>query len=352
MPEKMKAVVKTKREPGAELVEIPIPPVGPNEVLVKVKATSICGTDVHIYEWDPWSQGRIKNIPQTMGHEFAGEIMELGSNVTRLKKGDIISAETHIPCFNCDTCFERQFHVCQNLKIFGVDCNGCFSEYMVAPEVVCWKNDPSVPPEHLCVQEPLGNAAYTVLTAPVAGETMMIIGDGPTALFAAGVAKVAGAVFIMQVCRHPYRMEIARKMGADVTVNEKEEDLDAVVQKHIGKGGFDIVLEMAGSEAAIDQMAKYIRKGGRISAFGVAKDKVLFDYNNAAVFKGSTIYGINGRLMFDTWKQVRNMLKYKKLDVAPVVTHKLHLVDYEEGFSLMMTRPKVCGKVVLFPHGM
>jgi threonine 3-dehydrogenase len=351
MPEKMKAVVKTDRKYGAELIEIPIPPVGPTEVLVKVKATSICGTDVHIYEWDPWSQTRVKNIPQTMGHEFSGEIVEVGSAVKKVQVGDTISAETHIPCLACDTCSMRQFHVCQNLKIFGVDCNGSFSEYMLAPEIVCWKNDPSIPPEFLAVQEPLGNAAYTVLTAPVCGETMLIVGDGPTALFAAGVARAAGAAFIVQVCRHPYRMDIALKMGADVALNEKEQDVYEEAKKYVGKGGFDITLEMAGSEAAVTLATTLVRKGGRVSAFGVTKDKITFDYNNAAVFKGSTIYGINGRLMFDTWLQVRNLLRFKRMDISPVVTHKLALDDYEQGFSLMMTRPKVCGKVVLFPQG-
>jgi threonine 3-dehydrogenase len=350
MPEKMKAVRKLKAEPGAQMTEVSVPKPGPGEVLVKINATSICGTDVHIYEWDAWSQARIK-VPQTMGHEFSGEVVEVGPYCRKLAVGDVISAETHIPCFACDTCYAGQFHVCQNLKILGVDCDGSFAEYIVVPEVVGWKNDPTVAPEFLSVQEPLGNATYCTLASTITGETVLILGDGPIALFAAGVAKVAGAAYIMQVYRHPYRAEIAKKMGADLVISDKEEDVVEVVRREC-PGGVDVVLEMAGSQAAIDEAAALVRKGGRISAFGLAAGKVEFDYNNAAVFKGSTIYGINGRLMFDTWMRVRNLLKYKKLDISPVVTHKLPLDKFEEGFSLMTTRPKVCGKVVLFPQGL
>ena len=190
MSDNMKAVVKTKREKGAELLTIPIPKPAPNEVLVKVKATSICGTDVHIYNWDGWAEGRIQNVPQTLGHEFSGEVVEVGSRVKRVKVGDFISAETHIPCGHCPQCLTGQMHICNELKILGVDINGCFAEYAVIPEIVCWKNDPSIPFEYASIQEPLGNAVYATLEGGgINGHTVAIFGDGPTGLFATGVAR-------------------------------------------------------------------------------------------------------------------------------------------------------------------
>lgn len=349
MAEKMKAVVKTERAAGAQYMEVDIPKPAPNEVLVKVKATSICGTDVHIYQWDEWSQGRIKNIPQTLGHELAGEIVEVGSAVTKGKVGDYISAETHIPCDNCIQCLTGQRHICGHLKILGVDCNGAFAEYIAVPETVIWKNDRSVAPQFACVQEPLGNAVYCTLVEPVVGKSVLIFGDGPTGLFAAGVANVAGAGKVMIVGRHEFRLNIAKKMGADVLIHGHDDDVEAIVMEETNGVGVDVVLDMAGTQVAIDQGFKLVRKGGRYSAFGIASGRVDWDINNGVVFKGVTIYGINGRLMYDTWYQVAGLLSSGRLDISPVVSHILPLESFEEGFSLMMTRPKVSGKVVLFP---
>ena len=349
MAEKMKAIVKTKREKGAQMVELEVPKIAPDQVLVKVKATSICGTDVHIYEWNEWAQGRIKNIPQTMGHEFAGEVVEVGSQVTKIKVGDYISAETHIPCMDCIQCLTGQAHICRNLKILGVDCDGCFAEYAAVPEIVAWKNDTAIPPEFASVQEPLGNAVYCTLVEPVTGKHVLIFGDGPTGLFAAGVARAGGAAQIYIVGRHPFRLDIVKKMGADVLINDKTDDVEKIIMDATSGVGVDVILDMAGTQRAIDLGFKLVRKGGRYSAFGVASGPVQWDYNNGVVFKGVTVFGINGRLMYDTWFKVANLLRYKKLDISPVVTHKLPLDDFEKGFSLMTTRPKVSGKVVLFP---
>jgi threonine 3-dehydrogenase len=349
MPEKMKAVVKTKRAEGAELIEKSIPKIAPDQVLVKVKATSICGTDVHIFQWDEWSQGRIKQIPQILGHELAGEIVEVGSAVTKARVGDYVSAETHIPCDHCIQCLTGQRHICGNLKILGVDCDGAFAEYIAVPETVIWKNDRSIPPQFASVQEPLGNAVYCTLVEPVVGKSVLIFGDGPTGLFAAGVAHVAGAAQIMLVGRHPFRLDIAKKMGADVLIHGHEDNVEEKVMDLTHGVGVDVVLDMAGTQVAIDQGFRLVRKGGRYSAFGIASGKVNWDINNGVVFKGVTIYGINGRLMYDTWYQVAGLLRSGKLDISPVVTHMLPLEEYEKGFSLMMTRPKVSGKVVLFP---
>ncbi len=349
MAKKMIAIRKMERDVGADLVEIDIPIPGPNDILVKVHATSICGTDVHIYNWDKWSQNRINNVPQTLGHELAGEVVEVGSQVRKLKKGDFVSSETHIPCDTCIQCLTGQRHICNNLKILGVDMDGCFAEYCIIPEIVAWKNDPSISHDFASVMEPLGNAVYCTLAEPVAGKTVAISGDGPTSLFAAGVARVSGAVQIYHIGMEPARLEIAKKMGADITINIKDENPVEKILALTDGVGVDVVLEMAGAAKAVETGFKILRKGGRFSAFGIVPDSVTIDYNNAIVFKGSTIDGINGRLMWDTWVKVTNFLKFKRLDISPVITHKLPLKDYKEGFKLMTGEPKTCGKVVLIP---
>ncbi len=349
MAEKMKAVRKLRKEPGADLVEIDIPKPGPGEVLVKVKATSICGTDVHIFTWDEWSRNRIKNVPQTLGHELAGEVVETGPGVRNLKTGDVVSAETHIPCDSCVQCLTGQRHICNNLKILGVDMNGCFAEYAIIPEIVAWKNDPSIPAEFASVMEPLGNAVYCTLAEPVAGKTVAITGDGPTSLFAAGVARISGAVQIFHIGMEPARLKIAEKMGADITINIKDGDPVEKVLSMTDGVGVDVVLEMAGAAKAVETGFRILRKGGRFSAFGIVPGNITIDYNNAVVFKGCTVDGINGRLMWDTWVKATNFLKFKRLDISPVVTHKLPLEDYKKGFELMTGEPKTCGKIILLP---
>jgi threonine 3-dehydrogenase len=345
----MKAVVKTSRAHGAELQIVKIPELKPADVLVKVKATSICGTDVHIYQWDPWSQGRIKNIPQVLGHEFAGEVVEVGSQVHHIKPGDFISAETHIPCRQCIQCLTDQMHICSNLSILGVDIDGCFAEYAAIPEVVCWKNSPDIPPEFACVQEPLGNAVYATLVEDVAGKTVAIIGEGPTGLFAAGVARASGATEIFVLGRNRFRLDISKKMGADhIIFIDEMNPVDYIMEKTHGIG-VDVVLEMAGAQQAIDDGFKIVRKGGRFSAFGIPGGNIRIDYANGIIFKGVTIYGINGRLMFDTWFKVRNLLSSRRLDIAPVITHKLPLESFEEGFNLLTEGDRKTGKIVLIP---
>jgi len=356
MPEKMQAVVKTNPVPGAEWLSVGIPRIAPDQVLVKVKATSICGTDVHIYKWDPWSEGRIgkKNLPQILGHEVAGEVVEAGSQVKKVKVGDYISAETHIPCHRCIQCLTGQEHICANLSILGVDCNGAFAEYFAVPESVCWVNDEAISPEFATVQEPLGNATYAVLGEDydVAGRNMAIIGDAPIALFAVGVARVCGVTSIFLVGKYDFNMDIGRRMGADHPLYANREDVNRVqyVMDHTYGYGADIVLDMAGSPQALDEGFKMLRKGGRFTAFGVASvSPTPIDYNNGIVFKGAQVHGINGRKMYDTWFRVRNLLASGRLDITPVITHLYPLEEYEKGFAVMMQRPRTSAKVVLFP---
>ncbi len=358
MPETMKAVVKVKPELGAELEDKPLPKYPPDWVLVKVRATSICGTDVHIYKWDDWSANRIgeKNLPQILGHEVAGDVVELGAHCKRVKVGDYVSAETHIYDPGDLNAMLGQLHIGEHMRILGVDCDGAFAEYFAVPESVCWVNDKSIPPEIATVQEPLGNATYTVLgeDADVAGKSLVIIGDGPIALFAVGVARVCGVTQIFLIGKYDFNMEIGRKMGADHLLYANREDVNriAYVRDHTGGSGADIVLEMAGSQQALDEAFQVLRKGGRLSAFGVSADpKPGIDYNNGIVFKGAQIHGISGRKMFDTWYRNRNFLVSGRLDVSPVITHMYKLEDFQSGFEEMMTRPRHSAKCVLFPSG-
>jgi threonine 3-dehydrogenase len=350
MGETMRAVVKASPKEGAELRQVPIPRIGPNEALVRVKATTICGTDVHIYQWNEWAQGRIgPRIPQIMGHEFSGDVVEIGSEVHRVKVGDFVSAETHIPCMHCVQCLTGQMHICRNLKILGVDRHGAFADYIAVPELVLWRNDPKIAPEAAAAQEPLGNAVYATLVEPVAARSVLIYGDGPAGLFATGVAKVSGAVRVYLVGLSPYRLEIGRKMGADVVMNPLDDPPGkSLIEERIldeTEGGVDVVLDMVGRQVVLDQGLKLVRKGGRYSAFGLPDGRLSIDLNNGVIFKGVRILGINGRVMFETWVQVSNFLASGRLDISPVLTHKMTLEEFDRGFQLLTHDPIQAGKI-------
>jgi len=355
--ETMKAVVKTKPELGAELQDKPMPRAKDDWLVVKVRATSICGTDVHIYKWDPWSAERIgaKALPQILGHEVAGEVVEVGSHCKRVKVGDYISAETHIYDPGDLTSMLGAFHVGAHMKILGVDFDGCFAEYFALPESICWPNDPSIPPEVAAIQEPLGNACYAVLgeDADVAGKSMVITGDGPISLFAIGVARACGVAKIIHFGKYDTNMEIARKMGCDLQLNTNEttgkERLEFVMEQTDGNG-VDIALEMVGSQDSVDDCFAMVRKAGRVTAFGIAAESPLpVDYNNGIVFKGCQIHGVNGRKIFDTWYRNRNLLASGRLDPTPVITNVFTLDDFAKGFDKMIERPRKSAKVVLLP---
>jgi len=355
MTETMKAVVKVEPAFGAAMQQRALPRIEPDQVLVKVRATSICGTDVHIYKWDEWSDNRIgaAALPQILGHEVAGEVVEIGSHVKRVAVGDYVSAETHIYHPGDLQSLLCQMHIGERMKILGVDCDGAFAEYFAVPESVCWINDPAIPPEIATVQEPLGNATYAVLGEDndVAGKSMVLIGDGPISLLAVGVARTCGVTQIFLVGKYDFNMEIGRQMGADhLLYANRDEDRVAYIRDLTGGYGADIVLDMAGSPQALDEGFKYLRKGGRFTAFGVASGATApIDYNNGIVFKGSQVHGINGRRMYDTWYRVRNFLASGRLDINPVITHLYSLEDYQTGFDAMLERPRHSAKVVLFP---
>ncbi|NIM99825.1 MAG: L-threonine 3-dehydrogenase [candidate division Zixibacteria bacterium] len=349
MADKMLAVMKNERAPGAELVTVDIPNIKPDEVLVKVKATSICGTDVHIYNWDEWAASRIKP-PMIFGHEFAGEVVQVGDRVKRIQVGDYVSAETHIPCGHCFQCLTGKQHICQNLKILGVDTNGCFAEYVAIPEICAWKNDKSISWEIASVQEPFGNATYTVMESGVSAKIIAILGDGPIACFAAGIAKAVGAARIYGVGEFPYRVNLLKKMGADVALSILTHDTVKEIVDATSGEGVDVVLEMTGVQSAIDNGFKILKKGGTFAAFGIPSSRIELDLANGIIFKGANIIGINGRLMFDTWFQLSNLLKYKKVDISPVITHKLPLKEFHKGMEAVVSSKKEVGKVVFFPE--
>ncbi|MBI5527754.1 MAG: L-threonine 3-dehydrogenase [Deltaproteobacteria bacterium] len=346
----MIAVAKRAAGSGAELVPVPIPAPGPCEVLVKVRATAICGTDVHIFRWDKWAAGRIKP-PLIFGHEFSGEVVETGPGVTKLNVGDYVSAESHIPCGSCYVCKNGQKHICADLKILGVDTQGCFAEYAVIPEACAWRNEPSLPLHIAAIQEPLGNAVYTVMEANVPGKRTLIFGDGPAGLFATGVARAAGAGPIWLAGTFNFALAIGKTMGADRTFNVRSPGVDVVrsVLDDTHGTGADVVIEMSGAPKAIAEGFSALRKGGTFVAFGIPSDRITLDLNNDVIFKGATIIGINGRLMFRTWLQMANLLNSGRLDPSPVVTHQIGLREFQKGFDLMTAPERTCGKVVMIP---
>lgn len=340
----MKVVLKDKPGVGAILSTKPIPTCGPKEVLIKIKATSICGTDYHIYSWDAWSQNRIKT-PRVMGHEFCGEVIQAGSDCHRVKVGDLVSAETHIVCETCNQCRTGNAHVCQSCAILGVDIDGTFAEYAVIPETNAWINDKDLDPAIAAIQEPLGNAVHTVLSGPVAGKSVAVIGCGPIGLLAIAVAKASGASAVYGVDINEYRLDLAKKMGAKKVYNAKEVDIVKELLKETDGNGVDVSCEMANC-SSLNQQIDFVANAGRISVLGIPSRNMEIDINKL-VFKGITMNGITGRRMYDTWFTVKGLLASGQLNVEPIITHRMPLENFAEGMEHM--KNGTCGKVVLIP---
>jgi len=348
MQGKMKAVLKAKPEPGFTVEEIDIPSVGPNDLLVKVRRAAICGTDSHIYAWDEWSQNRIKP-PLIVGHEFCGDVVEVGSNATGYKVGDYVSAESHIPCGYCYQCNNDQQHICGNLEILGVDTDGCFAEYARIPTSVAWKNPPEMDEDLAAVQEPLGNSVYAVLTEEdVAGRAVAVFGCGSAGMFSTAVAHAAGAYPVISVIKHEFRRHIVEELGADVVLNTMKDDIAGKVMELTRGVGVDIVMEMTGNQNAINDGLSIVRKGGRFTAFGIPSGPITMDLASL-VFKGANLYGINGRLMFKTWTKMSAMLASGNLDPRPVITHHFKMEEINDAMEVMKSPKRECGKIVLIP---
>ncbi|GGK13125.1 L-threonine 3-dehydrogenase [Caldalkalibacillus thermarum] len=332
---KMKAIVKDRPGPGARLEEVDIPSIKENEVLIKVEATSVCGTDVHIYAWDAWAESRV-HPPYVFGHEFAGTVVEVGSQVQHVKVGDQVSAETHIVCGTCPQCRTGKAHICQQTKIIGVDTTGCFAEYVALPAANVWKNDPALPFHIASIQEPLGNAVQTVLSGPVAGKTVAVVGCGPIGLMAVAVAKACGAAQVYALDVNDYRLQIAEKAGASALINSVKEDPVQKIMELTDHAGVDVVLEMSGHPVAIKQGFRMVTNGGRVSMLGLPTRNVELDITNDIVFKGIQVHGITGRLMYETWYQTAGLLQSGRVNVEEIITHRFPLDQFEQGFELMM----------------
>lgn len=346
----MLAVMKTERKAGATVGQAPIPTIGPTDVLVKVRASSICGTDAHIYNWDAWADNRIQApMPFVFGHEFCGDIIEVGKQVQNLAIGDFISAESHIPCLHCFQCQNNQMHICQNIKAIGVDVNGGFAEYVSVPAVCAWKNPPDMPPEIASLQEPLGNAVYATLAEDVAGKSVAVFGCGPSGLFSVGVAAASGGGPVISIIKHDFRRKIAEAMGASYVYQTGKQNIPEEISKLTHGQGVDVVLEMTGKPQAIHDAFQIVKKGGRITIYGLPTAAVPIDLAKDVIFKGIRIYGIYGREMYQTWNKMRNLLSSGQLDPRPVITHRYALSEFEEGMKAMTAPDRRCGKVILLP---
>ena len=340
----MRGLIKTKPEPGLELQEVAKPEAGAGQVIVRVKATSLCGTDHHIYRWDKWAQSRI-HPPRIIGHELCGDVVEVGPDVASISVGDFVAAESHLTCGVCFQCRTGSAHVCKNYRILGIDEDGSCAEYVRLPERVLWKTSRDIPPEFACLQEPLGNSVHAALVEDLTGHSVLITGCGPTGLFAAAVARTAGAGLIIASDISDYRLGLVKALGADHTINPKTDDMDSVMRLTNGEG-VDVALEMSGNPSAIHQCFRYVKNGGRVTLFGIPEGQVSVDMTNEIIFKGIRVYGITGRRLFETWYRLAGLFK-AGLNIRPVVTHTLPLERFAEGFDLVAKGQ--CGKVVLFP---
>jgi threonine 3-dehydrogenase len=349
MSHTMLAVVKPKPAPGAEICEVKIPGVGRTDVLVKVKVASICGTDLHIYEWDRWAQGRI-HPPLIPGHEFCGDVVAFGDEVTSVKEGDFVSAEMHVACGKCLQCRTGEAHICQNVKIIGVDADGAFAEYVVIPESNIWKLDPAIPHEYASILDPLGNAVHSVLAGDIVAKTVAITGCGPIGLFSIAVARAAGAAQVFAIEINAHRRRIAQEMKADVAIDPSQDDVRAIIAERTGGLGADVVLEMAGHPDAIRIAFDIVRRGGRISLLGLTNKPISVNFSEDIIFKGLTIQGINGRRMYQTWYQMTALLKAGKLDLHPVITDRIAMKDFSKGMERLKTGE--ASKILVYPNGM
>jgi threonine 3-dehydrogenase len=349
----MHALRKTATAPGAELVQIPVPEPREGEVLVRVHGASICGTDLHIFEWNEWAQKRIPHVPMTFGHEMAGTIEAVGDEVHHLQPGVFVAAETHVACGHCATCQTGRAHICENLRILGVDIEGVFAEYVVIPARNAWVVGEGIDPDVASIMEPFGNGVHAAFGTgggeDIATNTVAVIGCGPIGMFAVAIARSLGAWKVVAVEPNAYRRQKAEEMGADVLIDPFVADpVEAVMDLTKGSGA-EVVLEMSGNARAIDQGTRMLARGGRMSLLGLPDGAVTLDLNDQVIFKEARLQGITGREMFRTWQQTTTLLSTGRVDVTPVITHRFPLERFEEAFAT--TASGTSGKVIMFPGG-
>ena len=338
----MKALVKSRAEPGLWLEDVPMPTMGISDVLIRVLRTGVCGTDLHIYNWDDWAKKTIP-VPLTIGHEFVGVIEKVGSNVTEYRPGEIVSGEGHIVCGRCRNCMAGRYHMCANTSGIGVNRNGAFAEYIAMPMTNIWHHHDKIDLDVASIFDPFGNAVHTALQFPVLGEDVLITGAGPIGIMAAAVVRQAGARYVVITDLNEARLDLARKMKVDLAINVKETTV-ADAQKQLGmREGFDVGLEMSGNPAAFREMLNNMCHGGKIAMLGIPSTDMAIDWNKV-IFNMLTIKGIYGREMFETWYKM-SVLVQSGLDISPVITHRFDYKDFEKGFAAAKTGSS--GKVVL-----
>jgi threonine 3-dehydrogenase len=340
----MRALAKMRPGPGAELIQRPVPIPGPGEVLLKMEAASICGTDAHLYNWDPWA-AEILKPPIILGHELAGRVAATGAGVTRVREGDLVGVESHIVCWKCAQCRAGDMHLCRDLKVIGAHVDGGFAEYVVIPEANAIESN-GLDPAVVALQEPMGNAVHAAFVEPIQGRTVAVTGAGPIGVLAVAIARAAGATWVVATDVEPYRLELARAMGADLALDARQPDTADRIIAETGGDGVEVVLEMSGSQAALDQALHFITRGGRISLLGIFASPVEMHLSDLVIQKGLRLYGVYGRKIYDTWERTQALLR-GGLDVSPVLTHRFDLADWERGFELIASRH--AGKVVLLP---
>ena len=340
--ETMKALVKSKAEPGLWLEEVPVPKVGVNDVLIEVLRTGICGTDVHIYNWDAWAQ-RTVPVPMVVGHEFVGRIVETGSNVSDFRVDDVVSGEGHVVCGRCRNCLAGRRHLCMDTSGIGVNRPGAYAEYLALPMTNVWHHEPNISRDVQAIFDPLGNAVHTALSFPVLGEDVLITGAGPIGIMAAAVVRHAGARYVVISDVNPYRLQLARKMKPTLALDVRTQSIAEAQEKLGMKEGFDVGLEMSGNPQAFRDMLANMCHGGKIAMLGIPQNEVPIDWTTV-VFNMLTIKGIYGREMYETWYKMTVMIQ-SGLDVDPVITHRFHYTHFEQGFEVMCSGNS--GKVIL-----
>jgi threonine 3-dehydrogenase len=339
----MRALVKLAPGRGLDVVEVPVPSPGRTDVLIRVAAGGICGTDLHIYHWDPWSASRIKP-PRIIGHEFCGTIAAVGEDVTEVQVGDRVAGEGHIACGWCFQCRHGQAHICDRLEVVGIDRDGAFADYVVIPARNAWRLDPATPTEIAAVMDPLGNAVHTALETDIAARNVAITGCGPIGLMAIAICRMAGAALVIASEAVGNRQVLARQMGADIVLDAKRDDVPARIRELTGGPGADVVLEMSGHPNGIRDALRGVRSGGWVGMLGLPGAPVELDLANLVIFKAVRVAGIYGRRLWQTWEQMTALLR-RGLDVAPVITHRLPLERYADAFALLETGE--AGKVIL-----
>jgi threonine 3-dehydrogenase len=342
MKQTMKAIVKAKPEQGLWLQEVPVPEIRHNEVLIRILRTAICGTDVHIYNWDEWAAKTIP-VPMHIGHEFVGSIEKVGSHVTDFKKGDLVSGEGHLVCGHCRNCLAGRRHLCRDTRGVGVNRAGAYAEFLAIPVTNVWYCDPRIPLETLACFDPLGNATHTALSFDVLGEDVLITGAGPIGCMAAAIARHAGARYVVVTDVNPYRLALAKTAGADLALDVTRSSI-ADAQKQLGmKEGFDVAMEMSGNPSALEGILDNMCHGGKIALLGIMPDQTPIDWNKV-VFNMLTIKGIYGREMYETWYKMTSMIQ-TGLDITGLITHRFAYTQFEDGFEVM--RSGKSGKVIL-----